>query len=75
MADEESTVYPYVLQAIVMTGKAKGQDIFILIILLISSVTLFEFKLSCTMSINKSQGQLLKVVGLNLTTPKFTHRQ
>ena len=32
-------------------------------------------KLSYAMSINKSQGQSLHVVGLNLTSPVFSHRQ
>ena len=68
--------------AAVMTGKAAGQDVFIPRIPLIPSDMAFEFrrlqfpvKLSYAMSINKSQGQSLQVVGLNLTDPVFSHGQ
>ena len=73
---------PHVLVATVMTGKAGGQDVFIPRIPLIPSGMPFEFrrlqfpvKLSYAMSINKSQGQSLHVVGLNLTSPVFSHGQ
>ena len=65
-----------------MTGCATGEDIFIPRIPLIPTDMPFEFKrlqfpvrLSYAMSINKAQGQLLKIVGLNLQTPCFSPGQ
>ena len=73
---------PRVLEATVMTGKAKGENVFIPRIPLIPSDVPIEFKrmqftvkLSFAMAINKSQGQSLKVVGLNLAEPAFSHGQ
>jgi ATP-dependent DNA helicase PIF1 len=73
---------PMVLEVTIMTGKAKGRDVFIPRIPLIPSDMPFEFKrlqfpikASFAMSINKAQGQSLKVVGLNLAEPVFSHGQ
>jgi ATP-dependent DNA helicase PIF1 len=73
---------PHVLKATILTGTGTGQTVFIPRIPLIPSNTPFEFKrlqfpvrLSFAMSINKSQGQTLKVVGLNLLKPCFSHGQ
>ncbi|XP_034030840.1 uncharacterized protein LOC117514441, partial [Thalassophryne amazonica] len=73
---------PRVLKATVMTGKAKGEDVFIPRIPFIPSDMPFEFrclqfpvKPSFAMSINKAQGQSLKVVGLKLAEPVFSHGQ
>ena len=73
---------PFVLEGTILTGKAKGEDVFIPRIPLIPSDMPFEFrrlqfpvKLSFAMSVNKSQGQTLKVAGLNLSEPVFTHGQ
>ncbi len=72
----------HVLEATILTGHYQGEDVFIPRIPLIPSDLPFEFKrlqfpvrLSFAMSINKSQGQSLKVVGLNLQTPCFSHGQ
>lgn len=72
----------HVLEATIITGNFKGEEVFIPRIPLIPSDLPFEFKrlqfpvrLSYAMSINKSQGQSLKVVGLNLETACFSHGQ
>jgi len=71
-----------VIEATILTGCAAGQDVFIPRIPLIPSDMPFEFKrlqfplrLSFAMSINKSQGQSLKVAGIHLMTPCFSHGQ
>ena len=73
---------PNMLEAVVMTGKARGEQVFIRRIPIIPSDTTIEFKrlqfpvrLSYAMTINKSQGQSLKVVGLDISTPVFSHGQ
>jgi hypothetical protein len=76
------TLMPHVIEATIMTGCAKGEDVFIPRIPLLPSDMPFEFKrlqfpvrLAFAMSINKSQGQSLKVAGVNLETPCFSHGQ
>lgn len=71
-----------IIQATIITGQGKGQNVFIPRIPLIPSDCPFPFKRlqfplrPCfAMTINKSQGQSLKVVGLNLETPCFSHGQ
>ena len=73
---------PRVLEATILTGRARGEDVFIPRIPLVPSDMPFEFKrlqfpvkLSFAMSINKAQGQSLEVVGLNLAEPVFSHGQ
>ena len=75
-------ILPHVLEATILTGLAQGKDIFILRIPLIPSDLPFQFKrlqfplnVCFAISINKSQGQSLKVVGLDLQTPCFSHGQ
>ncbi|CAF1021035.1 unnamed protein product [Adineta steineri] len=76
------TLMPHVIEATIMTGCAKGEDVFIPRIPLIPTDDLIPFKrlqfpirLAFAMSINKSQGQSLKVAGVNLETPCFSHGQ
>ena len=73
---------PHVLEATIMTGKANGQNVFIPRIPIIPTDCPIEFKrlqypirLSFAMTINKSQGQTLKAVGLNLKEAVFSHGQ
>ena len=76
------SLMPHVIEATILTGCAKGEDVFIPRIPLIPSDMPFEFKrlqfpvrLAFAMSINKAQGQSLKVAGINLETPCFSHGQ
>ena len=75
-------LFPNVIEATILTGFGKGEDVFIPRIPLIPNDFPFEFKrlqfpvrLSFAMTINKSQGQTMKVVGVNLETPCFSHGQ
>ena len=76
------SLMPHVIQATIITGCAKGEDTFIPRIPLIPSDMPFSFKrlqfplrLAFAMTINKAQGQSLKVAGIDLTTPCFSHGQ
>ena len=76
------SLMPHVIEATILTGCAKGEDVFIPRIPLIPTDMPFEFKrlqfsvrLAFAMSINKAQGQSLKVAGINLETPCFSHGQ
>lgn len=71
-----------VIEAKIISGSAQGQIVFIPRIPMITNKYLFEFKrvqfpikLCFAMSINKAQGQTLKVAGLDITNPCFTHGQ
>jgi len=73
---------PHLIEATIMTGSGKGEDVFIPRIPLIPSNSTVEFKrlqfpvrLCLAMSINKAQGQSMKVAGLDLSTPCFSHGQ
>ena len=73
---------PHVIEATIITGNARGEDVFIPRIPIKPSDLPFEFKrlqfpvrLSFAMTINKAQGQSLKIAGLNLTTPCFSNGQ
>ena len=76
---------PHVIEATILTGVGKGEDVFIPRIpvnAVIPSDLPFEFKrlqfpikLSYAMTINKAQGQSLKITGLELTSPCFSHGQ
>ena len=75
-------MYTNVIEAIIITGTFKGQEVFIPKIPMTTSNYQFEFRrlqfpvrLSFSMTINKSQGQTLKVVGLDLSTSCFSHGQ
>ena len=74
------TLMPHVIEATILTGCAKGEDVFIPRIPIIPTDEPFEFKrlqfplrLAFAMSINKAQGQSLKVAGVNLETSCFSH--
>jgi ATP-dependent DNA helicase PIF1 len=71
---------PHGIEATILTGCAKGEDVFKLRIPIIPTNISFEFKrlqfsvrLAFAMSINKAQGQSLKVAGINLETSCFSH--
>jgi ATP-dependent DNA helicase PIF1 len=73
---------PHVIEATIMTGCAKGEDVFIPKIPLLPSdmpfaFTRFQFpvRLAFVMFINKTLGQSLKVAGVNLEIPCFSHGQ
>ncbi|XP_013775736.1 uncharacterized protein LOC106460566 [Limulus polyphemus] len=73
---------PHVIEATILSGCGKGEDVFNPRIPLTPTDTPFEFKrlqfairLSFYMSINKSQSQTLKVTGLQLEEPCFSHGQ
>ena len=67
---------PHVIEATIMSGTAKSEVVFIPRIPIIPLNLHLEFKrhqlpvrLSFAMSINKAQGQSLKIAGLNLSSP------
>jgi hypothetical protein len=75
-------LFPHLIEATILTGCAKGEDIFIPRIPMIPTDMPFDFKrlqfpvrLAFAMSINKAQGQSLKVAGINLLEPCFSHGQ
>lgn len=76
------SLFDNIIEATIITGKYKGEDVLIPRIPIIPSDMPFEFKriqfpvrLAFAMTINKSQGQSLQVCGLNLETPCFSHGQ
>jgi hypothetical protein len=76
------SLMPHVIEATILTGCAKGDDVFIPRIPMVPTDMPFEFKrlqfpvrLAFAMSINKAQGQSLKVAGINLETSCFSHGQ
>ena len=75
-------LYPNVIEARIIAGNFKGEEVFIPRIPLIPTGFGFDFKRiqfpvkPCfAMSINKAQGQTFKNVGLYLETPVFAHGQ
>ena len=65
-----------------ITGRGKGQTVLIPRIPIITSDLPFSFERLqfpvspyFSMTINKSQGQTVKVVGIDVTTPCFSHGQ
>ena len=71
-----------VIEATVMTGPSAGNNVFIPRIPIIPSDLTFHFKrlqfpvrLSFAITINKAQGQMLKVVGVDLRMSCFSHGQ
>ncbi|GFX62032.1 ATP-dependent DNA helicase [Trichonephila clavipes] len=71
-----------VIEATILTGKFKGEDVLLPRIPMIPTDMPFEFKrlqfpvrLAFAMTINKEQGQSLQVCGLNLDNPCFSHGQ
>lgn len=70
------------IEATILIGKAKGEIVLIPRIPLIPTDMPFEFKrlqfpvrLAFAISVNKAQGQTVKVCGLNLMEPCFSHGQ
>jgi hypothetical protein len=77
-----SQLKPNIIEGIIMTGCSEGDKVFIPRIPLIPSDSIYEFKrlqfpirLSFAITINKSQGQTLSVVGVDLRNPCFSHGQ
>ncbi|PAA84583.1 hypothetical protein BOX15_Mlig017082g4 [Macrostomum lignano] len=75
-------LFPNVIEATIVTGSGKGQSVFIPRIPIIPSDLPFQFKrvqfpvkVCFAMTINKAQGQSLKVAGINLESPCFSHGQ
>lgn len=73
---------PNLIEATILGGKYKGEDVLIPRIPMITTDLAFEFKrlqfpvrLSFAFTINKGQGQTLKVAGLNLSHACFSHGQ
>ena len=73
---------PNVIEATILTGKGKGEDVFIPRIPIIPTDMPFSFKrlqfpirLAFSMTINKSQSQSIKNTGINLEYPCFSHGQ
>ncbi|GFV00213.1 ATP-dependent DNA helicase [Trichonephila clavipes] len=72
----------HVIQATILTGCAKGEDVFIPRIPIIRSDNTIQFKriqfplkLYFAMTISKSQGQSLGIADIDLQTPCFSHGQ
>lgn len=72
----------YIVQATILTGGAKGETVLIPRIPIIPNNLPFQFKrlqfplkVAFSITINKSQGQTLKVAGIHLGTPCFSHGQ
>ncbi|XP_059149801.1 uncharacterized protein LOC131936752 [Physella acuta] len=75
-------MYSHIIEATIMNGSGKGEDVFIPRIPLIPTDLPFDFKrlqfpvqLAFAMTVNKAQGQSMSVVGVNLETPCFPHGQ
>ncbi|KAF7284791.1 hypothetical protein GWI33_021550 [Rhynchophorus ferrugineus] len=71
-----------VIEATIIKGKYKGEDVLIPRIPMIPTDLPFDFKrlqfpvrLAFAMTINKSQSQSLEVCGINLEFPCFAHGQ
>ena len=69
-----------IIKATILNGKYKDEDVLIPLIPLIPNDIQFDFKrlqfpvrLALAMPINKYQGQLLSVCGINLENPCFSH--
>lgn len=73
---------PNLIEATIISGKFKGEDVLIPRIPLISTDLPFDFKrlqfpvrLAFAITINKAQGQSLRVAGLIFESPCFSHGQ
>lgn len=73
---------PNVIEATIISGKNKGNDVLIPRIPMIPTDLPFNFKrfqfpvrLAFAITINKAQGQSLSVAGINLENPCFSHGQ
>ncbi|KAL0902327.1 hypothetical protein ABMA27_000223 [Loxostege sticticalis] len=72
----------HIVQATILTGGATGETVLIPRIPIIPTNLLFQFKrlqfplkVAFSITINKSQGQTLKVAGIHLGSPCFSHGQ
>jgi ATP-dependent DNA helicase PIF1 len=75
-------LYSQLIEATILTDCAKGKDVFIPRIPLIPTDLPFDFKriqfpvrLTFAMYINKAQGHSLKIAGIHLHNPCFSHGQ
>ena len=75
-------LWQQVIEAVILDGPFKKETVFIPKLPFISNKLTFKFKriqfpvrLSFAMTINKSQGQTMKITGLDLTFPCFSHGQ
>ena len=75
-------IFPHVIEATIISASGQGESVFIPRIPIIPTDLPFQFKrvqfpirVCFAMTINKSQGQSLKVVGINLQSPCFSHGQ
>jgi ATP-dependent DNA helicase PIF1 len=75
-------LYSQLTEATILTGCAKGKDIFVPRIPLIPTDLPFDFKMKqfpvrlvFAMSINKPQGHSLKIEGIHQRNPCFSHGQ
>lgn len=73
---------PNLIEATIINGKYKGENVLIPRIPMITTDPSIEFKrlqfpvrVAFAITINKAQGQTLKVAGLSLETPCFSHGQ
>jgi len=73
---------PIVIKATIINGESDGEDLLIPRIPMIPTDLSFTFKrlqfpmhLAFAMTISKAQGQSLRVAGLNLENPCFSHCQ
>ena len=71
-----------VIEARILNGKFRGENILIPRIPIIPTDVPIQFKriqfpirLAFAMTVNKSQGQTMSVCGLDLRTPSFSHGQ
>ena len=76
------SLQPNLIEATILSGKYKGESVLIPRIPLITTDIFVQFKrlqfpvrLAFAMTINKAQGQSLKVCGINLENPCFSHGQ
>jgi len=75
-------LYSHIIEATILTGCARGRDVFIPRIPLIPTDLPFHFKrlqfpfrLASAMSINKAQRQSMKISGIHLENSCFSHGQ
>lgn len=73
---------PNLIEATIISGKYKGENVLIPRIPMITTDSSIEFKrlqfpvrLAFAITINKAQGQTLKFAGISLETPCFSHGQ
>jgi ATP-dependent DNA helicase PIF1 len=76
------TLHSNLIEATILTGCGSGESVFIPRIPIIPNDLPFSFKrlqfpvrLAFAMTINKAQGQSLRVAGINLEQPCFSHGQ